>query len=64
LITTDDELMEFVSLESTTAIFETNIFVQAFGQYAHLFNLNKSFVIGGRVEDDHDCITIYFRMDG
>ncbi|NIQ37451.1 MAG: DNA polymerase III subunit alpha [Proteobacteria bacterium] len=58
VITSHDELMEFVSFEDTTAIFETNIFPQAFRRYAHLIDLNEPFVLRGRVEDDHGCVTL------
>jgi error-prone DNA polymerase len=58
VITTHDELMEFVSFEDTTAIFETNIFPQAFRRYAHLIDLNEPFVLKGRVTDDHGCVTL------
>jgi DNA polymerase III alpha subunit len=58
VITTHDELMEFVSFEDTTAIFETNIFPQAFRRYAHLIDLNEPFVLRGRVTDDHGCVTL------
>ncbi len=50
--------MEFVSFEDTTAIFETNIFPQAFRRYAHLIDLNEPFVLRGRVTDDHGCVTL------
>jgi error-prone DNA polymerase len=58
VITSHDELMEFVSFEDTTAIFETNIFPPAFRRYAHLIDLNEPFVLRGRVEDDHGCVTL------
>jgi error-prone DNA polymerase len=58
VITSHDELMEFVSFEDTTAIFETNIFPQTFRRYAHLIDLNEPFVLRGRVEDDHGCVTL------
>jgi error-prone DNA polymerase len=58
VITSHDELMEFVSFEDTTAIFETNLFPQAFRRYAHLIDLNEPFVLRGRVEDDHGCVTL------
>lgn len=62
VITTHDELMEFVmkfvSFEDTTAIFETNIFLQAFRRYAHLIDLHAPFVIRGRVTEDHGCVTL------
>jgi len=58
VITTHDELMEFVSFEDTTAIFETNIFPKAFRRYAHLIDFNEPFVLKGRVTDDHGCVTL------
>jgi DNA polymerase III alpha subunit len=58
LITTHDELMEIVSFEDMTAIFETNIFPQAFRRYAHLIDLNEPFVLTGRIEDDRGCVTL------
>ncbi len=58
VITSNDELMEFVSFEDTTAIFETNIFPQAFRRYAHLIDLNEPFVLNGRVNNDHGCVTL------
>ncbi len=58
VITADDALMEFVSFEDTTAIFETNIFPRAFRRYAHLIDLNEPFVLRGRIADDHGCVTL------
>jgi len=58
VITSHDELMEFVSFEDTTAIFETNIFPPAFRRYAHLIDLNEPFLLQGRVEDDHGSVTL------
>jgi error-prone DNA polymerase len=58
VITSHDELMEFVSFEDTTAIFETNIFPPAFRRYAHLIDLNEPFVLRGRITDDHGCVTL------
>jgi len=58
VITTHDELMEFVSFEDTTAIFETNLFPQAFRRHAHLIDLNEPFVLRGRITDDHGCVTL------
>jgi error-prone DNA polymerase len=58
VITFHEELMEFVSFEDTTAIFETNLFPKAFRRYAHLIDLNEPFVIRGRVADDHGCVTL------
>ncbi|MBW2058689.1 MAG: DNA polymerase III subunit alpha [Deltaproteobacteria bacterium] len=58
VITSKDELMEFVSFEDTTAIFETNIFPRAFRRYAHLIDLNEPFVLKGRITDDHGCVTL------
>jgi hypothetical protein len=51
-------LMEFVSLENTTAIFETNLFPQAFRRYAHLIDLNEPFLLRGRITDGHGCVTL------
>ncbi|NIO04026.1 MAG: hypothetical protein GTN74_05265 [Proteobacteria bacterium] len=58
VITTHEELMEFVSFEDTTAIFRTNIFPQAFRRSVHLIDLDEPFVLRGRVTDDHGCVTL------
>ena len=44
--------------EDTSAIFETNLFPQAFRRYAHLIDLNEPFVLKGRVTDNHGCVTL------
>ncbi len=59
LITTkDDEPMEFISFEDTTALYETVFFPQAYARFCHMLNRSRPYVLTGTVEEDFGVVTL------
>jgi error-prone DNA polymerase len=56
--TKDDEPMEFVSFEDTTAIYETTLFPEAYRRFCHMLSYTRPYVLRGRVEEDFGAITL------
>jgi error-prone DNA polymerase len=53
LVTTkDDEPMEFVSFEDTTAIYETVFFPRAYERFCRMLTTAKPYLLRGRVEEE------------
>jgi error-prone DNA polymerase len=50
--TKDEEPMEFVSFEDTTAIFETTFFPRAYAKFCHILNRRRLYLLRGKVEED------------
>jgi error-prone DNA polymerase len=47
-----DELMEFVSFEDTTALYDATFFPKAYARFCHLLNRKRPYLLRGRVEED------------
>jgi error-prone DNA polymerase len=56
--TKDDEPMEFISFEDTTALFETTFFPQAYARFCHMLNRSRPYVLTGLVEEDFSAVTL------
>jgi error-prone DNA polymerase len=59
LVTTkDDEPMEFVSFEDTTAIYETTFFPRAYERFCGMLTTARPYLLRGRVEEDFGAVTL------
>jgi len=59
LITTkDDEPMEFISFEDTSALYETTFFPQAYARFCHILNRSRPYVLTGVVEEEFGVVTL------
>ncbi len=56
--TKDDDPMEFISFEDTTAIYETTFFPRAYERFCRMLTAARPFVLRGRVEEDFGAVTI------
>ena len=56
--TKEDEPMEFVSFEDTSALYETTFFPQAYARFCHLRNRSRPYVLTGLVEEDFGAVTL------
>ncbi len=56
--TRDDEPMEFISFEDTTALYETTFFPQAYARFCHILNRSRPYVLTGLVEEDFGAVTM------
>jgi error-prone DNA polymerase len=59
--TKDDEPMEFVSFEDTTALYETTFFPEAYRRFCHMFSYTRPYVLRGKVEEDFGAVTLTVR---
>ena len=59
LVTTkDDEPMEFISFEDTSALYETVFFPQAYARFCHILNRSRPYVLTGVVEEEFGVCTL------
>jgi error-prone DNA polymerase len=59
LITTqNDEPMEFVSFEDTSALYETILFPQAYARFCHILNRSRPYVLTGMVQEEFGVVTL------
>jgi error-prone DNA polymerase len=56
--TKDDEPMEFVSFEDTTAIYETTFFPRPYERFCGMLSTARPYVLQGRVEEDFGALTL------
>jgi error-prone DNA polymerase len=56
--TKDDEPMEFLSFEDTTAIYETTMFPDAYRKFRSMLTRARPYVLRGKVEEDFGAITL------
>jgi error-prone DNA polymerase len=56
--TKDDEPMEFISFEDTSAIYETTFFPQAYARFCHILNRSRPYVLSGVVEEEFGAVTL------
>jgi error-prone DNA polymerase len=56
--TKDDEPMEFISFEDTSALYETTFFPQAYARFCHILNRSRPYVLTGLVEEDFGAVTL------
>ena len=59
LITTkEDEPMEFISFEDTSALYETVFFPETYARFCHILNRSRPYVLGGVVEEEFGVCTL------
>lgn len=56
--TKDDEPMQFVSFEDTTAIYETVFFPEAYARFCTMLSTVKPYVLRGKVLEDYSALTL------
>ena len=56
--TKDDEPMEFVSFEDTTAIYETTFFPRVYERFCRMLSTARPYLLHGRVEEDFGAVTL------
>ncbi len=56
--TKDEEPMEFISFEDTSALYETTFFPQTYARFCHILNRSRPYVLTGLVEEDFDAVTL------
>jgi hypothetical protein len=56
--TKEDEPMEFVSFEDTTAIYETTFFPEAYERFCGMLTTARPYLLRGRVEEDYGAVTL------
>jgi error-prone DNA polymerase len=56
--TKEDEPMEFISFEDTSAIYETTFFPKTYARFCHMLNRSRPYVLTGLVEEDFGAVTL------
>ena len=56
--TKSDEMMEFISFEDTTAIYETVFFPKAYQRFCYMMTHAKPYVLQGKVEEEFGAVTL------
>jgi len=56
--TKNDEPMEFVAFEDTTAIYDATFFPRAYDRFCHLLTSTRPFLLTGRAEQDWGVCTL------
>ncbi len=56
--TKDDEPMEFISFEDTTAIYETTFFPRPYERFCAMLTTARPFLLKGKVEEDFGAVTM------
>lgn len=56
--TKQQELMEFISFEDTTAIYETTFFPKTFSKFIHMLSKERPFVLQGIVDSHYGAVTL------
>jgi len=56
--TREDEPMEFISFEDTSALYETTFFPQTYARFCHMLNRSRPYVLSGLVEEDFGAVTL------
>jgi error-prone DNA polymerase len=58
IATKDDEPMEFISFEDTSALYETIFFPQAYARFCHILNRSRPYVLNGVVGEEFGVVTL------
>ncbi len=56
--TKDEEPMEFISFEDTSALYETTFFPETYARFCHMLNRSRPYVLTGLVEEDFGAVTL------
>jgi error-prone DNA polymerase len=58
ITTKDDEPMEFISFEDTSALYETVFFPRVYARFCHMLNRSRPYVLTGVVEEEFGVATL------
>jgi error-prone DNA polymerase len=58
ITTKNDEPMEFISFEDTSALYETVFFPQTYARFCHMLNRSRPYVLTGSVEEEYGVTTL------
>jgi len=58
ITTKNDEPMEFISFEDTSALYETVFFPQAYTRFCHMLNRSRPYVLSGVVQEEYGVVTL------
>lgn len=58
ITTRDDEPMEFISFEDTTAIYETTFFPRAYERFCGMLSAARPYLLEGTIEEDFGAVTM------
>ncbi len=56
--TRSQKLMEFMSFEDTTAIYETTFFPRAFAEFVHMMDKTRPYLLTGQVQEQQGALTL------
>jgi error-prone DNA polymerase len=56
--TRQDEPMEFISFEDTSALYETTFFPKAYVRFCHMMHRSRPYVLTGLVEEDFGAVSL------
>lgn len=56
--TRKNELMEFISFEDTTAIYETVFFPNTYRQFCYMLSHSRPYILKGKVEEEFGAVTL------
>jgi DNA-directed DNA polymerase III PolC len=56
--TRSSEIMEFLTFEDETALFETTFFPEVYTRYANILTCGRPYVLAGLVEEDYGALTL------
>jgi len=56
--TRSGDVMEFLTFEDETALFETTFFPDVYNRYATILTSGKPYILGGLVEEDYGALTV------
>ena len=51
------QMMEFMSFEDTTAIYETTFFPNTYNKFVHMMTFTRPYVLYGKVDSQYDAVT-------
>jgi error-prone DNA polymerase len=57
-VTKNEEPMEFVSFEDTTAIYEATFFPRTYARFCHMLNRQRPYLLRGKVEEDFGAVQL------
>ncbi len=57
--TSKQDLMEFLSFEDTTAIYETVFFPKVYSRFIHMIRYHHPYILGGVVRSEYGAVTLH-----
>jgi len=56
--TKKDQMMEFISFEDTTAIYETVFFPKTYSKFCYMLSHSRPYILKGKVEEEFGAVTL------